>query len=109
VKRQPIRRMFPIERMADQGTAMLMQPGTVLYSMGPCTIIVSPPFEEHGWHMSISCERRYPDWDEVAHARYKLLPASMTFAMMLPPPDEYVNLHQTCFHLHEIRPGEIRA
>jgi hypothetical protein len=54
-----------------------------------------------GWHMSISHPDRYPTWDEIANARYKLLPADSEFAMMLPPPSEYVNLHNFCFHLHE--------
>src|SRR3954452_7604681 len=40
------------------------------------------------WHLSISHRTndvparpgRYPTWDEIAHARYELLPADMTFA-----------------------------
>jgi hypothetical protein len=52
-----------------------------------------------GWHLSISHVRRYPTWDEIAHARDKLLPKELTFVMVLPPPEEYVNLHPYCFHL----------
>lgn len=64
--------------------------------------------EPDGWHLSISHRRnngqpgRYPSWDEIAHARYELLPDDVTVAMLLPPPDEYVALHDTTFHLHEI-------
>jgi hypothetical protein len=63
------------------------------------------------WHMSISstwveCHRatpdRYPTWDEVAEARERYLPDELTFAMILPPRSEYVNLHATTFHLHEV-------
>lgn len=65
--------------------------------------------EPLGWHMSISHRRtgkkpgpgRYPTWDEIAHARYELLPADIDFVMHLPPEDEYVALHDTTFHLHE--------
>ena len=41
--------------------------------------------------LTISHPTRYPTWDEVRHVRYRLLPASKTFAMLLPPPDEYVD------------------
>jgi hypothetical protein len=54
------------------------------------------------WHLSISCKSRYPTWDEIHDARYALLPNDITVAMILPPKEEYVNLHPNCFHLHEI-------
>lgn len=63
--------------------------------------------EPAGLHLSISfaddCNRptRYPTWDEIAHARYQLLPHDVDFVMHLPPPGEYVAVHATCFHLHE--------
>lgn len=59
------------------------------------------------WHLSISHRdhrggfRRYPSWDEIAHARYELLPPDLTFVMYLPPAEEYVAVHPTTFHLHE--------
>ena len=31
-----------------------------------------------------------------------LLPLALTFAQILPPPREYVNIHPNCFHLWEI-------
>ena len=63
--------------------------------------------EEIGWHLSISFRdhrgnpSRYPSWDEIAHARYELLPTDRDFVMHLPPPSEYVAVHDTTFHLHE--------
>jgi hypothetical protein len=65
-----------------------------------CHIIVSR--EQGRWHMSISHNERYPSWDEIHEARYELLPEERTFAMILPPKSEYVNLHHNCFHLWEI-------
>jgi len=65
--------------------------------------------EPEGWHLSISFRNhrreltRYPHWDEIADARYKLLPDDITMAMLLPPPEEYVAVHDTTFHLHELR------
>lgn len=71
--------------------------------------------EPNGWHLSVSHQRpgpaagrqllpRYPSWDELTHARYELLPHTIDVVMHLPPPDEYVAIHDTCFHLHEYPP-----
>jgi hypothetical protein len=55
------------------------------------------------WHMSIShSTARYPTWDEIAQARYDLLPDGITVGMFLPPRSEYVNINGNCFHLHEV-------
>jgi hypothetical protein len=71
-----------------------------------------PP--EYSWHLSVSHHRtglraerrapRYPTWDELADARYELLPSNIDVVMHLPPPDEYVSAERTTFHLHEHRP-----
>lgn len=63
--------------------------------------------EQGFWHLSISHPDRYPTWDEIKEARYEFLPHSLHIAMILPPPSEYVNLHDNCFHLHELGPREI--
>lgn len=61
-----------------------------------------------GWHLSISHHdhrdrpRRYPSWDEIADARDVFLPLDLAFGLILPPASEYVALHDTTFHLHEI-------
>jgi hypothetical protein len=63
--------------------------------------------EQDGWHLSISFAdhkgrpSRYPRWDEIADARYMLVPKNVTMVMILPPPEDYVALHDTTFHLHE--------
>jgi len=69
--------------------------------------------KEEGWHLSISFkekeqweggpmfERRYPTWDEITEARYGFLPDKVHMVMHLPPKEEYVNLHETTFHLWE--------
>jgi len=76
------------------------------YTMGDCYVAVTHR-PNVGWHLSISCERRYPTWDEIKAARYLLVPAPVTMAMILPPPGQYVNVEDqdNVFHLHEI-PGE---
>lgn len=75
----------------------------------------TPPDGAPGWHLSIShrlrvlrpdgtpTPGRHPTWDEIADARYDLLPLDITVAMMLPPPHQYVNLQPTTFHLHQVQ------
>lgn len=75
---------------------------------GPCRVLVGR--ENHvgkfRWHLSISCSNRYPAWEEIKDARYSLLPVGLTFAQILPPLSEYVNVHPNCFHLWEVDDGE---
>lgn len=61
-----------------------------------------PPEATLLWHLSIAHEHRYPSWDEIADVRYELVPDDVTMALLLPPPDEYVNAHEHCFHLWQI-------
>ena len=71
-----------------------------IYKIGECSIIVS---KDNGkWHLSIAHPTRFPTWDEIKKARYDILPDEMTVAMILPPQNEYVNIHSNCFHLWEI-------
>jgi hypothetical protein len=67
-----------------------------------------------GWHLSISFRdhrgrlSRYPRWDEIAEARYRFCPADVTMCMVLPPPEEYLSVHDTTFQLHQhhrVEPG----
>lgn len=76
-------------------------PGTRAFRKGKLAILVDRMGGE--WHMSISHEKRYPTWDEIKQARYDFIPNAVTMAMILPPKEQYVNLHEYCFHLHEYR------
>lgn len=102
--------LIPEIRLVDMGPAMLslilagnLQPGTKVYRMGDCQIICSPPYEQAGvgYHLSISHPSRYPTWDEIAKARYTLLPDEINYVMHLPKVAEYINLHRFCFQIHE--------
>ena len=59
--------------------------------------------EDRRWHLSISRQDRYPSWDEIADARYDLLPNALSMAMFLPPREKYINVMNYCFHLWEVR------
>jgi hypothetical protein len=87
-------------------------PGTKAFrTSSNCAIIVArEPVGPGGamrWHLSISHHNRYPHWDEIHEARYELIPNEAMMAMILPPREEYVNLHARCFHLYEIEAGEV--
>jgi hypothetical protein len=62
------------------------------------------------WHISISCEYRYPTWDEIYTAWYDLVPgAGVDFngAIILPRKSEYVNIHPNCFHVYQLLDSDI--
>jgi hypothetical protein len=61
-----------------------------------------PPEALMIFHLSIAHTDRYPTWDEIADARYELIPDDVTMALLLPPKGEYVDAHNHCFHLWQI-------
>ena len=84
---------------------------------GHLTVFVAqavwPGWDGPQWHLSISHRTngrhpqpgRYPAWDEIAEARYRFVPDGVTMAMLLPPKAQYINAHETCFHLWQV-PGD---
>lgn len=86
-------------RMMAQGH---IQMDTRAFRMGDLVVMVSHD-PVNGWHMSVSHESRQPTWDEVAHLRYALLPDQVTMAYLLPPKDDYINLHPNCMQIVEVR------
>lgn len=74
------------------------------FAKGPLHVMVGREPRSGGlkWHMSISHPNRFPTWSEIKDARYSMMPTEITVAMILPPPSEYVNVHNNCFHLWEI-------
>lgn len=71
--------------------------------MGPSLTILVGQEPGVGWHLSISHPKRYPTWDEISEARYKLVPNEVTMAMFLPPREQFVNVHKNCFHLFQTK------
>jgi hypothetical protein len=78
-------------------------PSVRYYKFGACIVFVDSAEPGTGWHLSISHPHRLPTWDELKAARYAFLPKELTFAMLLPPEEEYVNFHEFCFHLYEFK------
>ncbi|TXH56105.1 MAG: hypothetical protein E6Q97_07170 [Desulfurellales bacterium] len=90
-----------VELPMDWRSSQLLEKGTRRFKMGQCNILVSPPYENVGWHLSISHPTRYPTWDEIAAARYECLPTDRDFVMVLPKPEDYISIHENCFQLWE--------
>jgi hypothetical protein len=81
--------------------------GLRCFRLGECAIMLAQEPDDRErlhWHLSISHPRRYPTWDEIKTARYRLTPENVTMAMLLPPVGEYVNVREqdNVFHLWEI-------
>ena len=76
---------------------------------GHLTVLVGP--EPDGFHLSIShrvdlpeggtAPGRYPTWDEILEAREFFTNPQVSFVMHLPTREEYVNVHETTFHIWE--------
>lgn len=99
-QRRSARSSVPIP-WREAKAALPLPPGEHrIFMAGQLRLIVS--LEPIGWHLSISHPRRYPTWDEIADARYRFIPDEVTMAMLLPPRGEYVNVHETCMHLHQV-------
>ncbi len=96
-----------VEEPISQSVAIGLEPGAKRFWLDDLHVLVGR--SPQGWHLSISHKSRYPTWDEIAHARYELIPNEVTMAMLLPPTEEYVNLHQNTFHLWEVEDDRMRG
>lgn len=61
--------------------------------------------EDGLWHLSVSAKHTL-GYYELKEIRYKFMPNNMQVAQIFPPREEFVNLHENCFHLFEI-PSDI--
>lgn len=76
-----------------------------LFTMGECRIMVSrDPFGpgDLRWHISISCERRNPTWEELKHVQNTLKPG-VFFCVPMPPREYWINIHEHTYHLEEVK------
>lgn len=56
--------------------------------------------EEGLWHLSVSADHTL-GYYELKEIRYEFLPNGIRAAQIFPPREEFVNLHENCFHLYE--------
>lgn len=99
----PVIREAPLpDQVKMMQAAGTLEPYLKRYKMGKATILVGKS-DANGWHLSISRTDGYPSWDEVKKARYELIPNEAEMVMHLPPMEDYINIHEYCFQLGEIK------
>lgn len=75
-----------------------------VFEAGYLRAIVSQDGPDAYWHLSVShYSGVYPNWDQLADARYDLVPLDVDMALILPPPEDYTNYHEGVLQLTEIR------
>lgn len=107
----PTRDLSPQGRQAEEWIKDIGALHAERWVVGDCTVMLSREpnvgFDgSYGWHMSIAHPRRYPTWDEIKTARYGIPTLDdVTMAQILGPvgEDEWVDIHENCFHLYEIK------
>ncbi len=58
--------------------------------------------ENGTYHLSVSSGHTL-GYYELKEIRYAFLPNRINAAQIFPPREEFVNVHQNCFHLYELR------
>jgi hypothetical protein len=83
--------------------------------MGPCAtelVILAADTslpESHGWeHVSVSTERRIPNWIEMSFVKNLFWDAEELVVQFHPPKSAHINLHPNCLHLWRPGDGHIR-
>lgn len=59
--------------------------------------------EQGAWHLSASANHTL-GYYELKEIRYNFLPNRISAAQIFPPREEFINVHENCFHLYEIQP-----
>lgn len=63
-----------------------------------------PPMGEGSYrHISLSRPNKYPEWDEMRDFIYAcgLFDDKRDVCMFIPPKNQYVNVHNNCFHFYQ--------
>lgn len=84
--------------------------GQEAYVKGKLRALVSLNRERDGrrWmHLSISRSDRLPSWEELRDAKNELLGRHVKAIQVLPPEDEYVNIHPNVLHLWVCLDGDV--
>lgn len=57
--------------------------------------------EDGLWHFSVATKHPI-GYYELKEMRYKFMPNGMQVAQIFPPREDFVNLHENCYHLFEL-------
>lgn len=78
-----------------------------LGTLGHCSIICAREGPELRWHLSIAHPFRLPTWDEINAARDACIPADVWLCQPMPPKEFWINAHERCLHLWQIKDREL--
>ena len=83
--------------------------GPKCYRFGAVRIIYTQEkmFDGPWHHVSISCEDRYPTWEEMKEIAAALLPGREVVLYVQIPDEPWLNIHPNCFHLMAPRSGRV--
>lgn len=63
--------------------------------------IILITIDDNKWHMSVSANPPL-GYYELKQIRYEFLPNFIHAAQIFPPREEFVNIHENCYHFYEI-------
>ncbi len=90
-------------RRGYYATTAASGPYGAFFVHGPCGAelkIIASGADETGWeHVSISTERRPPNWQEMCFVKDLFWEEEECVMQLHPPRSEYVNNHPYCLHL----------
>nr|DAP24672.1 MAG TPA: hypothetical protein [Caudoviricetes sp.] len=73
---------------------------TGLFRYHGCEILIT--IDAGRWHLSIATNHPL-GYYEIKKIRYMFLPDGIQVAQIFPPREEFVNVHENCYHLWEIK------
>ncbi len=69
---------------------------------------IEPHTDGKTWlHISISRPKRNPSWEDIKEVKDIFIGRDKEAVQVLPPQEEYVNLHEYCFHLWHCLEGRV--
>lgn len=97
--RRPTPPQFPFKIREEERTDEYGVYSTGVFDYKGKVIVVNN--EEGLWHLSVTAKHTL-GYYELKEVRYKFMPNSMQVAQIFPPREEFVNVHENCFHLFEL-------
>lgn len=95
---------FPIQMKEIEKSDKYGIYSTGIFSYKGMNILIT--IDDGFWHLSVSA--KYPlGYQQLKDVRYKFLPNDMHIAQLFPPREEFVNVHECCWHLWEIKDREV--
>lgn len=91
---------FPFYIVEQQATDEYGIYSTGIFKYKGMSLIIA--IENGKWHLSVSA--KFPlGYQQLKDVRYKFLPNNIQVAQIFPPREEFVNVHEYCWHLWEIK------